>query len=293
MRGRSMLRNRSGMSIFTFDLSDAKDLRSIADVVRTLSNAADGVADRWLIVGATARDLILQHVYHLPASRKTADLDIAVAVPSWQAFGVLQERLIGDGAERDHKTSHRFLLHDWKIDIVPFGGVEKDGLITWPPDGDTAMSVVGFEEVSLHAFEVCLPGGVRAFVASPAGLLILKVIAWEERHRALPHHDAVDIRTLIDSYDGQWNQERLYEEADDLLQRFGFDNALASAALLGRDAAAIAQPATLNRIKSIVEREVSNDALVLASDMGKQASNNLSLLEAVLVGFQEVVVSRK
>jgi hypothetical protein len=43
----------------SLDLSGISELRSLAAVARTVDDAARGVADRWLVVGATARDLIL------------------------------------------------------------------------------------------------------------------------------------------------------------------------------------------------------------------------------------------
>jgi predicted nucleotidyltransferase len=77
----------------SIDLSAVAVLRSLARVAETLGVAAAGLVDRWLIVGATARDLILQHAYGMRERRKTADLDIAVAVASWEVFDALESRL--------------------------------------------------------------------------------------------------------------------------------------------------------------------------------------------------------
>src|SRR5882672_1511771 len=82
---RSRARSKSGMRT-SFDLSGVPALRSLAEVAGTLRDAAAGIVDRWLIAGATARDLVLQHAYGLPERRKTADLDVAVAVASWEIF---------------------------------------------------------------------------------------------------------------------------------------------------------------------------------------------------------------
>lgn len=273
----------------SIDLSNVVELRSLSDIVETLNDSARGIAERWLIVGATARDLILHHAYHLPISRATIDLDVAVAVPSWIAFEVLQKELLKRGAELHPRITHRFVLRNWQIDIIPFGGIEENGVIFWPPSNDTKMSVLGFDEASQNALNVTFRAGVTAAVASLPALLILKLFAWEDRHRDLPRHDAYDIRLLVTSYSESWNQDRLYEEADDLLQRFGYDNALAAAALLGRDARAIAQPATLDHMRMILENEVSNDTLALPADMGLRAEENLALLEALLFGIRTPV----
>lgn len=136
-----------------------------------------------------------------------------------------------------------------------------------------------------HAVDVILPHGVRVLVAEPPALLILKLIAWKERHYEQPKHDAVDIKTLLESYSGDWNVERIFEEADDLLEHFGYDVQLAAAALIGRDAAAIAERPTRKAVRAILETETAADAMLLASDMGGSVATNLQLLEALLYGF--------
>lgn len=165
-----------------FDLSGIEELRSLSAVIRVLARVIDSYVERWLIVGATARELILRYVHKLPEGRRTVDLDIAIAAGTWQAFEAVEQRLVAEGAQHAPQPRHRFQLLGWTVDVLPFGGVEQDGVIVWPPDNDNAMSVVGFEEASLHAFEVILPAGERVLVASPPGLLILKLIAWRERH---------------------------------------------------------------------------------------------------------------
>lgn len=272
-----------------FDLSHVEALRSLGSVIRVLAKAVENEAEQWLVVGATARELILHYAYDLPPGRRTVDLDIAVAVGTWQAFEAVEAHLIAEGAQHSQQPRHRFKVLEWTIDILPFGGVEQDGVIRWPPDHDTAMSVIGFEEVSRHAFEVILPAQERVLVASPAGLLILKLIAWGERHLERPRDDAVDIRALLDSYHASWNDDRLYEEADDLLQHFGYNNALAGAALLGRDVTAIARPRTLQKIRTIVTETLVDETFVLPSEMGGRIEDNIALLEALMFGMGDDV----
>lgn len=271
-----------------FDLSLIAELRSLAAVIRLLSKVVDPEVERWLIVGATARDLILHHAYGLPPGRRTVDLDIAIAVGTWRTFEAVETRPMAEGAQHARQPRHRFTLLGWTIDVLPFGGVEQDGVIVWPPDNDNAMSVVGFEEASLNAFQVTLPGGQRVLVASPPGLIILKFIAWHERHLERPLADAIDIRALLASYAGARNEDRLYEQADDLLQHFGYDNALAGAALLGRDVASIASDRTLERIRTIITETLVNETFVLPAEMGGRIEDNVALLEALLLGMSNL-----
>jgi predicted nucleotidyltransferase len=122
-------------------------------------------------------------------------------------------------------------------------------------------------------------------VAPLPAQLLLKALAWSERHRE-DRRDAVDIRTLIDAYAAGWNQEHLYDDGGDLLERFEFDNELAAAALLGRDAFGIAETRTATRVRQILDSEVSEDSsLKLAGDMTGRVEVNLQLLRALRTGF--------
>jgi predicted nucleotidyltransferase len=271
----------------SFDLSSVGELQPLAEIIRSLSESGRGVVTRFLIIGATARDLILRYVHNLPVTRLTVDLDVAVTVVSWADFATLRERLIAKGATAIAAMPHRVLIHDWQIDIVPFGGVEVNGVIAWPPDREVEMTVLGFAEAARHELEVILPNDTVVSVASLPALLLMKVIAWSERHQTLDDRDARDIHTLIDGYAGDWNQDRLYGNAGDLLESFGFDNELAAAALLGRDAAKIAEPPTARRVEQVLERETLGDSMRLASDMGGRADVNLQLLRALRVGFAQ------
>jgi predicted nucleotidyltransferase len=44
----------------------------------------------YIVVGATARDLLLFPVFGLPVTRATADVDFAVAMDSWERFRELR-----------------------------------------------------------------------------------------------------------------------------------------------------------------------------------------------------------
>ena len=268
----------------SFDLSSVDELQPLAKRVRLLTESGAEP----LIIGAIARDLVLRYVHGLPIRRLTVDLDVAVPMASWNDFAMLRDRLAGRGAIPDPRTPHRVWFNEWQIDIVPFGGVAVNGVISWPPDDEVEMTIFGLAEARRHALEVVLPSDTVAAVASLPALLLMKVLTWSERHRKLDDRDARDIRALLDGYAAEWNQDRLYEEADDLLAHFVFDIELAAAALLGRDAAAIAEEATARRIREILERETSPDALRLASDMGGRADDNLQLLRALRGGFQSV-----
>lgn len=69
----------------------------------------------------------------------------------------------------------------WEIDIVPFGGItQNNNEIAWPPEQDVVMNVMGFTEAFENALTVRISEvpNLEIKVASPAGMLILKLISW-------------------------------------------------------------------------------------------------------------------
>ena len=110
----------------------------------------------FFIVGATARDILLEVHYGIGSKRATLDIDIAVFIENWEQFNHLKDELIGIKHFTPTRDIHRLLFQKrLPVDIVPFGGVaEKDDLVEWPPAGSIKMSVTGFRECFQHALQV-------------------------------------------------------------------------------------------------------------------------------------------
>ena len=51
-----------------------------------LNKAAKDVDLRYMLVGATARDLVMQCVYGIESPRRTYDIDISILVDSWEIY---------------------------------------------------------------------------------------------------------------------------------------------------------------------------------------------------------------
>ncbi len=157
-------------------------------------------------VTATARDILLFHVFGLDAGRATGDVDLAVALDSWDAFEVLKTRLVGTGqVTADGKRPHRLLYavaaegRRYPFDLLPFGGVERSpGEIAWPPDLSVVMNVAGYREALAAAEHVELRPGLIVRVASLPSLAALKVFAWNDRGLE-DSRDARDFAALLRS----------------------------------------------------------------------------------------------
>ncbi|MDT7806361.1 MAG: hypothetical protein QOJ70_174 [Acidobacteriota bacterium] len=153
---------------------------------------------------------------------------------------------------------HRLLSDELSaiIDLVPFGEIENPkGVVAWQPDFTTRMSTLGFREAWQTSVRVRLAEDLEVAVASPAGLALLKLVAWDDRHY---QRDAQDLGLLLSTYIDAGNAERLYgEQAEhaDLLDDPEFDYEHASARILGRDMAMIMS----GESRSIIERVLAEE----------------------------------
>ena len=128
--------------------------------------------------------------------------------------------------------------------------------------------------------------------ATPAGLAIMKVIAWNDRS-SHGNKDAGDLAFLIRTYLDAGNQDRLLNELPDLLAEDDFDYERAGARLLGRDMAKILSPDTKKVIFDILDRETKEQSQYrLVGDMmkgyavgGDAFEYYLRLLEALKEGI--------
>lgn len=207
----------------------------------------------YMLVGATARDLLLYHVFGGPLpSRRTRDIDFALAVDSWEAFGRIRDVLLARVQFSTTKVQHRLRYSstsapDVEVDVIPFGGIASaEGSIVWPPEFDTVMSVAGFEEALSASVSISITENLIIPVVSLPGLATLKLFAWSDRN---DDRDATDLLRIIRSYADAGNVDRLYDSS--LVEEFDFDLDLAGAKLLGMDAAALCNPETIQKLIQI------------------------------------------
>lgn len=134
----------------------------------------------FFIIGATARDIIFEQAFGIKAPRATKDIDLAVQVASWQDFEQLKSQLIATGQLESDKMVQRLRYHGKiPVDIVPFGDIESNGNIIWPPEYSIKMSVTGFKEAYDNTQVVRLRENpaLDVHVVTPIGLIVLKIIA--------------------------------------------------------------------------------------------------------------------
>ena len=112
------------------DLSGKTDPLSAA-LFTSVSETAGSLGIAFFVVGATARDMILELGHGRPSRRATLDRDFGVRVESWAEFGKLKESLLTSGLFEETRDVQRLRFQGGlDVDIVPFGGVADNQLTT-------------------------------------------------------------------------------------------------------------------------------------------------------------------
>jgi predicted nucleotidyltransferase len=286
------------MNNISIDISGKVDPEGVS-VLRSIKGVAEEFDIPFFVVGAFARDVIFEHIHRIPSPRITEDIDLGVEVASWEEF----QRLTGAMIERElltaTKSPHRFIAGAYAtvVDIVPYGGITGETKrISWPPDHDMIMSMVGFEEAYRSALVVRLSNKpvLEILVPSVPALALLKIVSWADAYPRR-ERDAQDLLFILENYDATGIEAQLYESHVPLLTEEGYDPKLASVRLLGRDIAQLCGPETVKTVTEILTSETDEDqGFRMLSHMVKGVSfqgakfeNALQLLKKLLQGIQE------
>lgn len=223
------------------------------EIYCAVSTIASQLGMLFVVVGASARDLVMHHGYGANIERATQDVDFGIQVADWDAFNNLKTQLLGAGFTLG-RVEHRMLSPSkTPIDIIPFGGnQDATAHIAWPPTGEVVMSVLGFQEACDHAQLVRIqeepPMDIP--VASPQGMVLLKLMAWMDRTEDLRQKDAKDILYLLKAYAAIPDvSDKVY---DNLMDTYGWDLEMAGAHQLGADAGEIASNQTRAAIENLL-----------------------------------------
>lgn len=221
------------------DLDNLPDelLDPIARVItEALPHAPDLRPEDVMVVGAVCRDLHHHALRHRFAATATHDLDLALALRSWDTF-----RAVAAAFPRVGDTGIRFRIADIAVDLLPFGAVERPEGTAQPPTRSETLSVWAFSEVFAAALPLALPTGVTVRLPTVAGYAAAKIGAWLDRSNWGETRDAADLALVAHWYGESANvQDRLYESAEGngVLVAESADVPLAAARLLGHDVAA-------------------------------------------------------
>jgi len=286
------------MKMNSLDISGKIDSITL-EILGSVAEVAALLQIPFFVVGATARDVIMEAVYEVFQARATMDIDIAVLVEDWNKYTGLSEELIDLKQFTKGKDAQRFYYQEkFPVDIIPFGEIsEPQHSISWPKTHGIEMSTLGFQEAYANAITVKLrpypPLDIK--FATPCGLVAMKIISWADR-KSERAGDAKDLELILRKYIDAGNMERVYDGDEmDLLEIEDFDYEYMSARLLGRDLSLILSKETKERILEILDQETGEqtryhlieDMLIGTTTHPDDFENRLRLLEELKKGLAE------
>jgi predicted nucleotidyltransferase len=242
----------------------------------------------YYLIGARARDLWTDHIA-LGEKRTTEDVDFCIYINEYEQYKVLVKDLVETYRfTKDDNEPYRFYFNG-TIDLIPFGGIEKDGEVSLENPA-TELSVYGTKEVVAYAEIV---EGTFKVITLP-GLCVLKLIAFYEKPD-IRAKDLEDFYFLLENY-GEISGDQLFEgvEHEDLIKD-DFELSLASAQLLGRQIKNIAlgnkelssklNQILVSRLKGFAELEI--DSMYQVRDSGDILIERFKLVTEVIKGLKD------
>lgn len=271
--------------------------RVTLEILRTMAR----IEIDFLLIGATAREILLSHVHGLAPGRVTSDIDFAVPVENWDEFHESRQTLVDSASsitpsdklyKFNYKTSES---GEYSIDIIPFGGVTDDSdQLQWPPDGELVMNMAGYPEVMQAAVRVEIEEGLSVKIASLAGLAILKLLAWQDR-RGQTTKDAEDLVIIIDAFHKTEGEDRPWESLyEDVFERLGWNPDDMWAWLLGHDMRVIASDQTQGQLVKLLSDYNQQEQLIRHMQKATQSEDRLRhLISLILDGLQSAAPPRQ
>lgn len=228
-------------------------------VMLQVVHAFKSIDKQYFVIGATARDILAKMLKSVP-KRKTADLDITLAISAWGDFDLVMGALVAHGFRKDRKVKQRLYYGhgetEFTLDVVPFGGIAvPENVFSWPGEPDTRLSVVGFESALKHTYEIDMDGKFTFAIPTAPALFMLKLVAWHDRSMRLVYKDAVDMDFLIRSY---YLENSTREEFVPIYEKFpDADEYSWGAAMITTDLLHVASQEDLKALKSILDNELA------------------------------------
>ncbi|MFK7903616.1 MAG: hypothetical protein AB8B69_00750 [Chitinophagales bacterium] len=175
--------------------------KGISSVFDAIVRVCESLQIPFFVVGAFARDIVMQHIHNFSTIRKTKDIDIAVMVENWETYEKVKIQLINNYGFKVGTKKHELISNmGIYIDLIPFGNIEENNKVSWPPHFNFMMNMIGYQEVYRSAIPVLLDKKYNLLIASLEGLVLLKLIAWNDRKYLQGEKHIRDIILIIDHY---------------------------------------------------------------------------------------------
>lgn len=243
-------------------------------LLKELTSCFNEARKDFFVIGAASRDILRLYLEADPSPRRTRDLDIAIAVDSWDDFFEISGRLQNRGFRKDPEKKQRFYFcpdrqAEYELDVVPFGGVTAPGeKIYWPPEESPMMSVKGFSSVLKDCVDITVDNQFSFKIPSVPAFFVLKFDAWLDRH-LLNDKDAKDMSFIMANYYLHEITQMSHMEVLDLLPE-PFEPFVAGAYMLAKDIVPLLDKELIQSyVKDIEEQlNLAEQSLLITQGMG-------------------------
>lgn len=260
---------------------------SYASIFTSLEKAFTHFGIDFYLIGAQSRNVWINHLSLI--KRTTYDIDFAVMISDQSQWNDLILYLTKEhGFIQNNDQPYRFYLNGSMLDLIPFGGIEKNGEAIFE-NPLTELSVYGCREVTEDAAVI---SGKYKVITLP-GLCIMKLIAFDEKpdQRA---KDFEDYDLIMENY-GEIAGEELFSGTYDDLIHAEFELPVAAARMLGRHMSMVLSKNKnlKKRIVAILEKKLRGfskreiDQMYTVNDKGDKRILQLKLIAEVVQGIAD------
>lgn len=171
----------------------------VEEILSLVSNACADLEIDFYLAGAVARDYHLSSIKDYKPKRVTEDIDVVVKVANEEQFIALKELLISKGDFREHTEPIKLIYKDgFELDLLPCGAIEENGETRLTQPKAFVLDMPGFALLNELAISVEWNENVNARVCPLEGIVLLKLLAWDNRKERTK--DLFDIDTIIQMY---------------------------------------------------------------------------------------------
>lgn len=268
----------------------------LAETLQDLANCYAKIGSEVYVVGAAARDIALRLLNVSDTPRRTLDLDVAVALSDWLQYEQLTQLMLQSHFVKVQERQRFYYLgpherNHYEVDIVPFGKVEHDGLVAWPPAGSPVMSVRCFTEVMNCADRVTVEDSFSFRLASLSGQFLMKLDTWSDRHLDT-RKDASDMVYILQNVYVAYAlmHNGLPPEVD--VEATTFDITVAGAEWVASDLRTILSPHNRQYYAKMLQKEVDKeDESPLLNDLlDVSDSRNYALFRRALARMSQILM---
>ncbi len=284
------------MSIYKINFKQIRLQPDISEMLSALERGFSEFEIDYYLVGAVARDVWMSGINKIHARRTTADIDFAVLINDKGRYENLKTYLVQ--YEGFHPTRENAFVLLWKdkteVDLMPFGAIEdENGKVTVDGTGYTSLEVPGFKEVYQEGLpEINIEEQHQFKFCTLPGIVILKLIAWEDRPE-VRRDDIKDICDILNHFFDMYDEE-IYNHHNELFEDESVELIHIAARVMGREMKKIASRSErlyqrLSRLLQVNTEKASESEMgkIMTEYFANTVTENVALLLTVKEGFTE------